>query len=339
MKTLYKTLLLLAFVFGSLVGYAQDHDKAKALIKEGITLHDEGKYDDAIKKYKEALALDPDNSSAQYELSFTFVTINRQKEAIPFLEKLAARHDSGEAYDLLASIYDDEKDYEKAVAYYKQGIIAFPDFQNLHFNLAISYLRQGKYADAEASAINAIKLNPKHASSQRAFALAANKQNKLGASLLAWCNFLLIEPQTQRSAEAMAYIKAIINNGIKRTGDKTVNITYNPDDKNPGNLMLPLSVMAATTDKKGLSALDSLTLQLTSLFSVAHTITNDKDQPFVASYYSDFFASLAKSGNMAAFTRYISLSVYKDENVAWFKEHDKELTAFDTWMQATKREF
>jgi hypothetical protein len=42
---------------------------------------------------------------------------------------------------------------------------------------------------------------------------------------------------------------------------------------------------------------------------------------------------------MAAFTRYISLSIYKDENVAWFKEHDKELTAFDTWMQATKREF
>jgi hypothetical protein len=28
---------------------------------------------------------------------------------------------------------------------------------------------------------------------------------------------------------------------------------------------------------------------------------------------------------MPAFTRYISLSAYKDENLAWFKEHDKEL--------------
>lgn len=341
MKTYHKILTLLLFMLPCMPLQAQTTSDANALIKEGVTLHDAGKYDEAIAKYKAALKIDPENMSANYELSFTLFSSNQGKEAIPYLEKVIASQDGlkAQACDLLGSIYDDDKQPGKALEYYKKGIEADPNYQRLHFNMAITYYGQKQYAESELSAINAIKLDPKHASSHRIFAMAANRQNQLGRSLLGWCNFLLIEPQTKRSAEAMAYVKAIVNNGVKKTGEKSITISINEKDLSGSNLLMPMTVATATDNQNNLTAPDSLSLQLTALFKIAHTITGDKDQPFVSSYYSDFFETLAKSGNMPSFTRYISLSVYNTENTAWFKEHDKELTAFDNWMQATKREF
>ncbi len=340
MKPLYKTLLLFVFIAISVTAYSQDTDKLKELVKQGVTLNDEGKYDDALAKYREALKIDPNFYNAVYEMAYTLQAQGKPLDAIPYLENaIKLKPESGDAYNMIGNIYDDNKQPDKALEYYKKGIAAAPDYQRLYFNIAITYYGQKQYADAEANAIKAIKLDPKHASSQRVFAMAANRQNKLGQSLLGWCNFLLIEPQTKRSPEAVAYVKAIINNGVKKTGEKSVTITINEKDLSSSNLLMPLTVTNATSDKKNLSATDSLTLQLTALFEIAHVITGDKDSPFVASYYSDFFEKLAKSGNMAAFTRYISLSGYKDENLAWFKEHDKELNEFDAWLKATKREF
>jgi hypothetical protein len=66
----------------------------------------------------------------------------------------------------------------------------------------------------------------------------------------------------------------------------------------------------------------------------------DEKTPAMAStYFADFFQKLGASGNMPAFTRYISLSVNKDENLAWFKAHDKELSDFDKWVATTERKF
>jgi hypothetical protein len=125
-------------------------------------------------------------------------------------------------------------------------------------------------------------------------------QNKLGQSLLGWCSFLLIEPQTKRSAEALGYVKAIINNGVKKTGEKSVSITINENDLSASNLMMPLAVTNATSGKKNLSATDSLNLTANRVFlKLSHLITDDKEKPFIASYYSDFFEKLGKIGQYA----------------------------------------
>lgn len=340
MKTLRNFILVVLFNLAAATVFAQTKSSAESLIKEGIAFHDSGKYDDAIAKYKEALKLEPDNASANYELSYSLYSSGKGKEAIPYLEKVIQLNSmGGQPYDMLGNIYDDSDDGSKALEYYDKGIKLEPDYQRLHYNRALSLFRQNRLTEAEASAITAIKLQPKHASSQRIYALIANKQGQLGRSLMGWCSFLLIEPQTKRSAEAMAYVKAIVNRGVKRTGDKAVTITVNSGDMSSANLLMPMTVASAVTDKVNLTATDSLALQLGALFKIGHTITGDKDQPFVASYYSDFFQKLAQSGNMPAFVHYISLSVYPEENKKWFADHDAELTAFDKWVSASNREF
>jgi Tfp pilus assembly protein PilF len=340
MKTCHKFLLLILLSVFSSVTFAQVKEEAKTLVTEGVALHDAGKYDEAIAKYKEAMKIDPNYSSAYHEISFTLFSSGKGMEAIPYLEKLLKLDpSSGAAYDMLGSIYDDNKQTDKAIEYYKKGLTVAPDYQRLHYNLAITCLREKKYPEAEAYAIEAIKLEPKHASSHRAYAMATFYENKRGVSLLGWSSFLLLEPQTKRSTEAYNYIRYILNYGITKKDEKTVNLNISTTDLNPGNMSLPLAVLSATTDKKGLTAIDSLTLQLQSVYKVSNTFNMDKKDDFYKHYYADYFSKLAETDNMQAFARLLSLTAYRDENLQWFKDNGPKLSALDAWVTATKREF
>jgi tetratricopeptide (TPR) repeat protein len=43
----------------------------KAILQEGVSLHDQGDYDGAIKKYESVLQINPDAVDALYEMSFS----------------------------------------------------------------------------------------------------------------------------------------------------------------------------------------------------------------------------------------------------------------------------
>ncbi|SEP42179.1 tetratricopeptide repeat protein [Mucilaginibacter sp. OK283] len=340
MKTYHKFLLFILFIAYAPVAFGQTKDDAKALVKEGIALHNAGKYDEAIAKYNEALKIDPDYSSAYYELAYTLFSTGKGNDAIAYLEKtLKLDPKLAGAYDMLGSIYDDDKQPDKAIEYYKKGIEANPKYQRLYYNLSVAYLRQKKYAESENYAVEAIKLDPKHASSQRAYAMATFNENKRGVSLLAWCSFLLLEPQTKRSAEAYRYVQYIINYGVKQTGEKNVTINISTDDLNGANLLMPITVVNATSGKKDLSKTDSLTLQLKGLFGIADTFDDKKGDPFYKNFLGDYFKKLSETDNMPALARLISVGANQEENLQWFKDNNAKLSALDAWVTATKREF
>jgi tetratricopeptide (TPR) repeat protein len=171
MKTIKRLLLILVLTYN--VAFAQNNEDAKALVRQGVQLHDQGKYAEAIEKYNEALKIDPGNLYADFELSYTLFASGKGSDAIPLLEKVIASDSelTAGAYDLLGSIYDNANQSDKAIEAYKAGIKANPQYQRLYYNLGIAYFRKKKYAEAEQSAIQSIKLDPKHASSQRMYAL------------------------------------------------------------------------------------------------------------------------------------------------------------------------
>jgi len=344
MKTYHKFLLLFIFSAFSSHAFSQNKDDAVALVKQGIALHDAGKYPEAIAKYQEALKIDPDNINTQYELSYTLCSSGRSKEAIPYLEKLVASNKMAQAYDLLGSTYDDEGQFDKAEVCYKAGIKAFPDFQRLRFNLALAYLRQKRYPEAETYAIEAIKLEPKHASSQRTYALAALGQNKRLCSMMAFCNFLLLEPQTKRSVEAYEYIDKIFKAGAEQ---KNILLTTDKDNKEITPMsMAEASIAIAASATKAMesqnigSPQERLSNELKMVFETTSKAAEKQiSKDFFWKYYADYFGKLAQTDNMPAFTRLISLSAYREDNLKWFKENDKQLSALDAWVSGTKREF
>jgi tetratricopeptide (TPR) repeat protein len=350
MKTLHKILLTCILLIVSVSGMAQNKEDIKALIDRGVALNDSGKYTEAIDKYKEALKLDPENLRAQYEMSYTLTSCGRAKEAIPILEKIAASNTYPEAYTMLGDIYDDAGDFEKSLAYYRSGLVAFPKNSRLYLNLGIFYLRQKKYVEAETTAIEAIKLEPKHASNHRIYALATYYQDKGVPSIMAFCNFLMLEPQSPRSAEAYKYIQKIFQSKIKidtaKGANKSMTITVHDNksgDEDELTLETFLSFAAATPtleEQKNKAAVELLNEQLSSIFKVAGELSaKRKAKDFFWNFYVGYFYQLAQSDNMPAFTRLINLSANKDENLKWFKDNDSKLTALDHWVANTKREF
>jgi hypothetical protein len=101
---------------------------------------------------------------------------------------------------------------------------------------------------------------------------------------------------------------------------------------------MPLAITTATDNKKNLTPIDSLELQLTSVFKIAGSIPSESADPFVSKYFGKYFVALGNTDNMPAFTRLVSLSGYHDDNLKWFKDNDGKLTALSNWIANTKRE-
>jgi tetratricopeptide (TPR) repeat protein len=340
-----KTILIITLSAGSFCAAAQDSNAVPDLIKQGVQLNDQGNYAGAIDKYSQALKLDPENVQANYEMAFSLLASGKGNDGIPYVEKTIKGSTNisltAASYDLLGSIYDQDHKSDKAIEAYKKGIEVSPKYQRLHYNLGIAYFRNKQYPEAEASAIEAIKLDPKHASSQRMYALVAFHQNKRVPALMAFCNFLLLEPQTARSAEAFGNIQHILQGGVLKDdkGKNTIQVSTN-DDKENGTLNLSISMVTISAQQKKLSGMDLLEYQLKTIFGMAGELSAKKtDKDFFWKFYADYFYQLSQSTNMPAFTRLISLSANKDVNTKWMSDNENVVKELDNWIATTPRSF
>jgi len=329
-----KLKLIILFLLFSIATYAQNAD-VSALIKEGIELNNAHNYTAAIEKYQQALTADPENIQANYQMAFSLFSSCKGMVAVPYLNTVVktSNNFTGPAYELLGSIYDATKQPQQAIDAYKAGIKIKPDYQPLYFNIGLAYFRAGKYADAELAAIEAIKLDPKHANSQRLYGLVTFHQNKRAPALLALCNFLLLEPDGPRSAEAYTNMQSILKGGALKVEGKTdaANIALNK----------AIATAAATTDnRKYASPADLLVAQLKAIFiAIGELSEKQTGNDFFRNYYAFFFYRLAQTDNISAFARLMDLSANKATDSQWLQQNEDKRKALEAWEGSTKREF
>lgn len=345
MSRLYKNLTTLIFTLITLNVCAQDKGSVSDLLKEGVQLNDQGKYADAITKYNEALKIDPEDAQANYEMAFTLVLSGKGNDGIPYVEKAIEKSNSVQlkaaCYDMLGSIYDNDRQTQKAIEAYKNGIQVNPKYQRLYYNLGLTYFRNKQFAEAEANAIEAIKLDPKHASSLRMYALVTFHQNKRVNALMGFCSFLLLNPQGPQAAEAFGNIQHILQGGVlKDAGGKNTIILSPKGNQENESMNMAISMSVLSGQNKKLTGMELLEYELKSIFTIAGEMSEKKtDKDFYDKFFADYFYKLAKSDNIPAFTRLVSLSANKDANTKWMTEHDDQVKALDSWLANTPREF
>ncbi len=345
MNFFHKTLFIVAISGISLSAKAQDNSSVPDLIKQGVQLNDQGNYAGAIEKYNEALKIDPDNAQASYEMAFSLFASGKGNEAVSYVEKAIKVSTNSSliasSYDLLGSIYDQDHKSDKAIEAYKKGIAVNPKYQRLYYNLGIAQFRNKQYGEAEASAIEAIKLDPKHASSQRMYALVTFHQNKRVNALMAFCNFLILEPQGPRSAEAFNNIQHILQGGVLKdaNGRNTIIISPKGDQENE-TLNLSISMTVLSAQKNKLTGMDLLEYEFKHIFMIAGELTEKKtDKSFFERFYVDYFYKLAQSNNIPAFTRLVSASANNDEYNKWMSDNDQLVKELNNWIATTPRDF
>lgn len=340
MKHLAKLLLSLIILCSvSLSAKAQD---ANDLIKQGVALHNQGKYAEAIDKFAEILRTDPDNPYANYEMAFSQYAAKISKEAIPHIEKAIKATDtqlSVAAYCLLATIYDENHQSQKAIDTYNTAIKINPNYPQIYYNLAVAYSRNQQYAAAESSAIEAIKHNSQHANSQRLYALVTFHQNKRANALLGFCSFILMQPNGPLAAEAYGNIQHIIQGGVLKDAQGNNTVTFSPkDEKENSTLNLGISMAVLSGQSKKLEGVDLLEYQLKSIFSLAGQLAEKKtEKTFFDQFFVAYFYKLAQSNNMPAFTHTLTLSDKTIDNAKWGKESTAQISVMAEWLKATER--
>lgn len=333
MNIVKKATLIIPVLLLGLTVHAQDTD-VNALIKQGVQLNNEHNYTGAIEKYKQVLATDPENMQANYQLAYSLFSSGKGTEGIPYLNKVVKTNNNftGPAYELMGSIYDSAHQPQQAIDAYKAGIQLKPDYQPLYFNIGLAYFRVAKYADAEQAAINAIKLDPKHANSQRLYGLVTFHQNKRAAALLGLCSFLLLEPDGPRAAEAYTNMQSILKGGTLKS-EKTDEVTI--------ALNKALSAAVATTaSKKYASPADLLAAQLKAVFlAVGQLAEKQTGNDFFRNYYASFFYKLAQTEHMPAFARLMDMSANKAADSQWLQQNEDKRKALEEWVSAQERKF
>jgi hypothetical protein len=206
------------------------------------------------------------------------------------------------------------------------------------FNLGLAYFRDKQYADAEKAAIEAIKLDVKHANSQRLYALVAFHQNKRMNALLGLCSFLLTDPNSPRAEEAYTNIQSILKGGVLKGAD-TKELT-SAEAREAAALNAGINTIINTPTAQKLSGLPLLEYQLKSIFTFAGQAANKKPvKSFFDNFFIKYFFKLAQSNNTEALAQLISKSSDKTAYEKWQQANSAKAAALDDWTKSTSRSF
>lgn len=258
---------------------------------------------------------------------FCFAILSLMMSAAAFAQ------DAGDLMKQGADLFGAGK-YDEAIAKYNDALKVDASYPQGYYNLGLAYFGAKRYLDAENAAIEALKRAPQNAGNHRLYALVTFHQNKRGNALLGFASFLLLEPSTARSAEAVTNMQSILKGGEL----KGAPVTQISSQTIALNASVTKTVAAGTAKK--LSGTELLQYELTNIFTAAGQLSEKKtDKDFFDKFFAAYLYKLAQSGNMPAFAHIMAQHINKDENAKWLAANPDKVDALNMWVQSTERSF
>jgi tetratricopeptide (TPR) repeat protein len=195
MRFNYVVLILLLALMTS----AQCQQNAKDWYDKGKALDDQGKHDEAIKAYDEAIRLDPQYADAWYNKgNILYVLHNKYDEAIQAYDeviKIDPQNDSVWNYKGNALTYQGK--YDEAIKAYDRAIEINPHFYdgNNWYRKGLALYELGRYDEAIQAYDEAIKLNSSKPYYWYDKGKALDDQGKYDEAIRAYDEVIKIDPQ------------------------------------------------------------------------------------------------------------------------------------------------
>jgi len=128
----------------------------------GIALDAEGKHQEAMDHYKNAIKINPDYAHAYYNLASAFIDQKNIEEAEKyFRETIRINPNFTNAHNKLGIILEMYyRKYDEAIYHYRQELKIQPDNFGVHYNMGIALVQKGEREEAVKHFQTAIRLNP-----------------------------------------------------------------------------------------------------------------------------------------------------------------------------------
>lgn len=182
-----------------------------SIIRKGIRLHNEKKYDEALKEYKRISKIDPKYLTAQYEIAITLSAQEKKAELRALLEDLYSKGkmtENPELFQIYGIFLSDEKEYEASEKIFKEGEKYLSNYSSYQYNFALLYIRKGETQKGIDILKNIITNNPNHASSHYLLGISALENGKIIEGTLALMSYLVLAPTGPYASKAVMALNA-----------------------------------------------------------------------------------------------------------------------------------
>lgn len=322
------------------------------LIKQGITLHDAKKYDDAIAIYQKVLDENPDCVFAMYEMALSYYN---KKDFVKTVEisMQGMKYDSDELplfYGMVANVWDDKGNPEKAIELYKDGIKILEKVKDsdhhlssLYYNLGVTLFRQKEGVKAKEAFKKAIEYNYSYASPHYLLSETFSAMRYRVPALLAAARLMSTENFSQRTQRASTIFQDVLTGGAKK-GKEPNSITIFVDTDEPkdegdfSGLSMIMGLVSAGTDakdeNKNLTEEEKFVEKVESFISFLASDAKKSKSTFVGKNYIPFMLEMKQRGYVKPFAYLVLTNAGNEKAAKWaVGDNVKTVAEFMNWAK------
>ncbi len=175
----------------------------------GTALQSQGRLDEAISHFHKALRVNPDYAEAHNNLGISLRAQGKLDEAIShYRQALQLRSDFAEAHNGLGNVLATRGNLDEAISHFRQALQAKPDFAEAHYNLGLALKLQGKLDKAISHFLQALQARPDFAEAHDNLGTAFKSQSKLDKAISHFRQALQSRPNWIGPLNDMAQILA-----------------------------------------------------------------------------------------------------------------------------------
>lgn len=139
----------------------------------GIAVAEQGKIEEAIAHYREAIRIKPNYLDAHYNLGVNLTKQGRYEEAMDhYMEALRIAPDDAETHNKVGILFTREGKHHEALGHFTEALRLKPGFAAARYNFGLALAEQGEYQEAVPHFAEALRLKPDFAEAHFSLCIA-----------------------------------------------------------------------------------------------------------------------------------------------------------------------
>lgn len=227
-------------------------DNARAHNNFGNALFQNGRIDEALEQYEEAVKIQPNYAFAYNSIGWALLQKGQRDEAIAQFQKaLEIQPDYAKAHNNLALALLQKGQVDEAIVHYQKALEIQPYDVKAQNNLGNILLQRGRVDEALAHFQEAMKLEPNDPQAQNNLGVAFLRKGQVREAIVHFRKALEIQPNYVMVLRNLAWIQATCPEASVRDGAKAVELAQQADQLSGGRNPAIIGTLAAAYAEAG----------------------------------------------------------------------------------------
>jgi Flp pilus assembly protein TadD len=188
-------------------------DDALVLNMLGFSLQTEGKLDEAISYYQQAIKAEPNEAGIYYNMGNALRSKGRLDEAVSYYYRsLQVNPDYAEPHNNLGNVLLAQGKFDEALKQYLEAEKIEPDYPDIQYNLGNMFLSAGNFDDAVSHYRRALQLRPRDAEAHYKLGKAFQSQGRYDEAMSQFYEALRHRPDYAEAHKEIADLLSSLGN-------------------------------------------------------------------------------------------------------------------------------